>query len=227
MIIGHSISNASGILQAIDEPVAMLLQRTQKHLIGLSYLAITHAADMARSLNRVAALQTNGGPSMIRKRYIGGEGGIITLDVQVSRLGNGDSSYLVGTFATVNQADLVANADKIPQRLWLRAKDLLGVMRARDAALGADIFADHAWGILLLIYLSEAESWIATPPAIADHLALPATTVERWLRVLLGRDLIEPVDSLRNAVQLSPTGIRRVERLLQERPAETAARSPV
>lgn len=223
MIIGHSILNASGIIQAIDEPVATLLQRTQTHLVGMSYLAITHAADIARSLSKVAALQPNAGATMIRKRYIGGEGGIITLDVQVSRLGNSESGYLVGTFATIDLADLVPDADPVPQRLWLRAKDLLGVMRARDATLGADIFADHAWGILLLIYLSEAEGWIATIPGIADRLALSRTTIERWLRVLRAKDLIEPVDPLRNAVQLSPTGILRVERLLQERPAEVAA----
>ncbi len=223
MIIGHSISNAGGIIQAIDEPVATLLQRTQKHLVGMSYLAITHAADIARSLNQVAALQPNGGASMIRKRYIGGEGGIITLDVQVSRLGDRESEYLVGTFATIDLADLIPDADPLPQRLWLRARDLLGVMRARDAALGADIFADHAWGILLLIYLSEAEGWIATITGIADRLTLAHTTIERWLRVLRAKDLIEPVDPLRNAVQLSPSGILRVEQLLQEQPTVGAA----
>ncbi len=223
MIIGHSISNAGGIIQAIDEPVATMMQRKQKHLVGMSYLSITHTADIAKSLSQIAALRPNGGASQIRKRYIGGEGGIITMDVQVSRLGTGDSGYLVGTFSSVDVADIVASRDPAPQKLWLRAKDLLGIMRARDAVLGADMFADHAWCILLLVYLSEAEGWIATAAGTCDHLGLSRIVIDRWLRVLRAKDLIEPVDPVLDAVQLSPTGILRVEHLLQERTSDTVA----
>ena len=74
MIIGHSVSDGDGVILAIDEPVAMVLQRTQKQLLGLSYLSITHPDDVARNLSHVAALQPNGNSARIRKRYIGGEG---------------------------------------------------------------------------------------------------------------------------------------------------------
>ena len=104
MIIGHSVSDGDGVILAIDEPVATVLQRTQKQLVGMSYLSITHPDDVARNLSQVAALQPNGNSARIRKRYIGGEGDIITLEVQVSRLGNGESGRLIGTLCTASYA---------------------------------------------------------------------------------------------------------------------------
>ncbi len=226
MIIGHSISDADGVIQAIDESVAAVLQRTQKDLIGRSYTAITHPDDLARNVVQVVALKPNGGSMRIRKRYVGGEGAIITLEVQVSRLGGCHTGHLVGTLSTIEPgaalsspsgaaviSDLL-NDDHMPHRLWRRAKELLGVMRARDAALGSDLFADHAWTTLLIVYVAEAESRIATVDTVAAELGLARSTLGRWLRVLQAKSLLEPLDGSLDALQLTRTGIDGVERLL-------------
>ena len=214
MIIGHSVSDGDGVILAIDEPVATVLQRTQKQLVGISYLSITHPDDVARNLTHVAALQPNGNSARIRKRYIGGEGDIITLEVQVSRLGNGKAGRLIGTLSTAPTLVSRIDADGMPLHLWRRAKDLLGVIRARDAVLGSDLFADHAWTALLIVYVAEAESRIASVDMVADQLRLSRSTLGRWIRVLQAKSLIEPPDSDLDALQLTQTGIDSVERLL-------------
>jgi DNA-binding MarR family transcriptional regulator len=218
MIIGHSISDATGVIQVVDETVATVLQRTQKELVGLSYLAITHPDDAARNLSHIAALRPNGNSARIRKRYIGGEGAIITLDVQVSRLGS-ETGYLVGTLSTAPTMSDLIDLDDMPYRMWQRAKDLLRVMRARDDVLGTDLFADHAWATLLIVYVAEAESRIASVEMVADTLRLSRSTLNRWIRVLQSKSLVEPIDANRDALQLTQSGIASIERLLANQPA--------
>ncbi|RZL77839.1 MAG: hypothetical protein EOP66_08515 [Sphingomonas sp.] len=235
MILGHSISTSAGVIQTIDESVATVLQRTQKELVGMSYMSITHPGDIARNLAQIAALQPNGNSSRIRKRYIGGDGAIITLEVQVSRIGKGTGGHLFGTLSTVPPAvppplasPLTAAgpsvitldaSDLTPYRLWHRARNLLEVTRSRDAILGAELFADYAWTSLLIVYVAEAESRIATVESIGTLLKLPRTTLIRWIRVLQSKSLVEHDVDL-DAVQLTQTGILRIERLL-------AAKAPV
>lgn len=218
MIVGHSISNADGIILAIDEPVATMLQRRRDQLIGISYISITHPDDLALNLTKVAALRLNGQSTRIRKRYIGGKGDIITMEVQVSRLAGSDGGQLVGTLSTV---DDMTDHEPSPHRLWRRARDLLDIVRARDELLGADLFADHAWTILLLTYVAEAEGRIASMAMISDHLSLSPATIARWLRVLQSKALFEPILPGIDALQLTQIGIDRVERLLDQRLPDT------
>lgn len=221
MILGHSVSTAAGVIQTIDESVATILQRTQKQLVGLSYMSITHPGDIARNLAQVAALQPNGSSARIRKRYIGGDGAVITLEVQVSRIGICSDGHLFGTLSTVPPAlpaiAGLAAEDTKPYRLWRRAKDLLAVMRSRDSILGGELFSDHAWASLLIVYVAEAESRIATVESIVAQLSLSRPTLVRWLRVLQAKSLIEQIDHHLDAVQLTQTGIERIERLLTTR----------
>lgn len=227
MILGHSISTIAGVIQTIDESVATILQRTQKQLVGLSYMSITHPEDLARNLAQVAALQPNGSSARIRKRYLGGDGAVITLEVQVSRIGSCSDGHLFGTLSTVPPplppVARLAAADPTPYRLWHRAKDLLDVMRSRDAILGADLFADHAWASLLMVYVAEAESRIATVESLVAQLSLSRATLMRWLRVLQAKSLIEQINRELDAVQLTQTGIERIERLLSTKAPVTVS----
>ena len=214
MVIGHSISNADGVIQVIDAPVATMLQRDRDQLIGMSYMSITHPDDLAVNLTKVAALRSNGQSAKIRKRYIGGTGNIILMEVQVSRLAGCDGGYLVGTLSTIEDTD---EPEMAPYRMWRRARDFLDVMRARDSILGADLFADHAWTILLLTYVAEAEGRIASTATIAEHLALSPATIARWLRVLQSKALFEPALPDIDALQLTQSGMKKVEQLLDQR----------
>ncbi len=234
MIVGHSVSTADGIILAIDESVADILQRTQKNLIGASYMAITHADDLARNVSYLAALQPDTGAIRIRKRYIEGEGGSIELDVEVARVGGRDSGFLIGTLSTIDPSEPATlpnglarvgigcerqtprGHDRDPQRLWRRAKDLLEMARARDALLGWDLCADHAWTMLLLTYVAEAESRIASVSTIAADLHVSRSMIERWVRVLQSKRMLEQLPPGIDALQLTQFGIERVEQLLAE-----------
>ena len=217
MIIGRSISDAEGVIQAIDAPVAAILQRTQEQLIGQSYLAITHPDDLALNMAKVAALEPDGRSACIRKRYIGGWGDIIRLEVQVERRSGCNGEELVGTLSTIDARSDLLGGDQTQYRLWHSANDLLNVMQARDELLGADLFADHAWRILLLTYVAEAEGRIAASASVADHLGVSPVMVERWLRALRAKYLIEPGIPGIDALQLTQVGIAGVERLLENK----------
>lgn len=215
MIIGQSISDAEGVILAIEPSVAAVLQRTQDQLVGLSYLAITHPDDLALNLVKVAALQPDGRSARIRKRYIGGKGDVIRLEVQVERRSGTNGGLLVGTLSTIDPKSDLLTGDQTPYRLWHCANDLLNVMQARDDLLGADLFADHAWRILLMTYVAEAEGRIAAADSIADGLGLSQAMVDRWLRALRAKSLIEPSIPGIDALQLTQVGIAGVERLLE------------
>lgn len=217
MIIGRSISNAEGVIHTIDAPVAAVLQRTPEQLIGQSYLAITHPDDLALNMAKVAALQPDGRPARIRKRYIGGKGDVISLDVQVERRSGCDGGQLVGTLSTIDPKSDLIGREQTQYRLWHSANDLLNVMHARDELLGADLFADHAWRILLLTYVAEAEGRIAASALVADQLGISPVMVDRWLRALRAKSLIEPEIPGIDALQLTQVGIAGVERLLENK----------
>ena len=91
-------------------------------------------------------------------------------------------------------------------------------MRARDRALGADLFADHAWALLLSVYVAEAEGRILCADSFSRQSGLSRGSVTRWVHVLQSRSLIDPPDPIFGALQLTTAGIEGVERLLAPPP---------
>ena len=208
MLIGHAIADANGVILDADRAVCDFLERSRRELVGASYVELTHPADRMRNALEIDRLRPNERPATVRKRYVLPDGSSVWTDVAISRLETGiDAGRLLGTI------NLATEPNVRPARLWRAAVDLARLDQVRRSVLGSELFGDHCWAILVHIYLAEAEGRgiDATGLGVATGMSTPS--VDRWLAVLEGRDLVEP--RLRDGGrQLTAEGIARLEKVL-------------
>lgn len=104
-----------------------------------------------------------------------------------------------------------------PERLTI-ALAWVAARRARDRVLGAALFANPAWDILLDIYVNHARGRRECIGAICTASSSPATTALRWISVLEAQNLIvrsaDPSDKRRALVDFTPEGLLRMEEAL-------------
>ncbi len=210
MIIGHTLASADGRILAIDDTVADLLWRAPKDVIGMSYLDLTHESDRRRNQVQVGGLRQASGPLSIRKRYIRGDGGIVHVDLDVSRFTIGsDAGRLIGGFHLPATPAVDAN----PCRLWKTAKFFALFDRLRKERFGEDMFGDAIWSILLQFYLAEAEGRVTDEGLLCTATGLRPPMLQRWLAVLDERGLVDPVVHRCGSRQLTGEGILVIEAL--------------
>ncbi|MEG3126204.1 PAS domain-containing protein [Sphingomonas sp. GB1N7] len=211
MLIGHTWSDSNGILLGVDEPVADLLQRRRRDLEGMSYLAITHPSDRAKSVALVTSLLPGQGPTGMRKRYLTADGAEVWVVLEAARIRAGTSGeHLIGTF-------IVAGTDQNPRRLWREAKSLLDLNALRGEMLGVDLFADHSWTILLHLYLAEAEGRAADLPELSRLIATSSEVICRWVTALVSRGLVDRDLAKPSVCQLTQRGLETIEVVLAHR----------
>ena len=216
MLIGNVLSNADGVILAIDEAVAVLLERRQCELAGLSYVEITYPSDRRRNAAFVDSLDPTHGPKSIRKTYITGTGGKVLVDLQTTCIGlRRDTSYLHSTVTT-------ADPKVAPRKLWRQARYLSKLASARDCAIGNDIFADAAWQLMLNLYIAEAEGRLAGPRSLADSTGLSIDALTRWANALSSRGMIEAHVADATYYQFTSEGLDTLERLLALAPSDSA-----
>lgn len=211
MLVGHSISDANGLLLTMDPAVEALLHRSQVELVGKSYAEITHPDDRQRNGAQLARLAPGAGPIRIRKRYLRPDGMAIWADLHVSRLGQGlDMGRLVGTLYLPDPESIAFG----PESLWKTALKVDAMMRRRREELGDDLFGDKAWMILLQTYLAEAEGRAIEISALSDLARISVAQTTRWVSALAQKALVEVPDWNEKAIQLTALGLDRVESLL-------------
>ena len=210
-MIGHSIADSSGMLLTMDNAVADFLQRSKAELRGLSYADITHPDDRSANVGRIRLLSFGEAPLRVRKRYILPSGGHVWATVQVSKFQIGqDQGRLVGTIFGLDFKERRAP----PEALWVAAKAQSKLILQRNAALGADMFSDGAWTVLLCLYLAEAEGRSIDHASQTAPMGLSAISVARWLRALRSRSLIEFLGETETQPQLTQRGLDQIETLL-------------
>lgn len=208
MLIGHSWADLNGTILQIDDAVADLLRRRRRDLEGISYLSITHPADRNRNAALVSALRPGAGPKLLRKRYLGDDGTEIWATLHTARVGKDNaSSHLVGTF-------MADQPDNGPRRLWREATRLLDTYRLRAEVLGHQLFADHAWLIILHLYIAEAEGCAISISEISRQSRISERSLTLWVRALFTEGLIANTTGRAGVFELSQGGIAKVERLL-------------
>lgn len=210
MIIGHSLADKAGILLAVDPQVCEIMQREQRELVGVAFETLTHPDDCTRNITAVASLRIGDGPLTIRKRYIRPDGSVVWSKVQVSRLHGSDGGRLIGTIQMIDPE----SCGRGPEDLWHAAGRVTALIQRRRRELGDDLFSDYGWLILVQIYLAEAEGRIASIAAISDAAEVPAPAVTRWLKVLQQKMLIELRGAPALFIELTASGMRKVETLL-------------
>lgn len=216
MLVGHSMSDPDGLLLTMDTTVEDLLQRPLRELVGRSYADVTHPDDRVRNIDRIRTLAPGAGPVCIRKRYLQPGGAAVWVDVHVSRLDRGlEAGRLVGTLYLPQAKALTAVPDVVmPERLWQVALKVDRSLHRRREQLGDDLFGDHAWLVLVQIYIAEAEGRVIDATTLGALALLDPSRTHRWIGALAEKGLVERPDCSAGVIQLTATGLARTETLL-------------
>ncbi len=209
-MIGHSIGAESGLLLTMDAAVADFMQRSKADLHGLNYADITHPDDRDANVHRVGLMPVGARPLRLRKRYLLPQGGHVWAMVEISKLHTGlDQGRLVGTIFRLDFNDRQAT----PADLWAAAKRQTRLIADRNTALGADLFNDGAWSVLLDLYIAEAEGRSLDDTVDGATACLSALSKAKWLRALHSCALVEFAGA-DDQPQLTQRGLDRIEGLL-------------
>jgi DNA-binding MarR family transcriptional regulator len=104
-------------------------------------------------------------------------------------------------------------------KLEQRARRLLESRRKRIAIFGAQMFAEPAWDMLLLLYLS-GRGRRQTQSSLCELSGASRSTALRWIEFLAARDLVRredhPTDKRRNFVSLTEKGRYLLDLYLSE-----------
>lgn len=102
---------------------------------------------------------------------------------------------------------------------WIRAR------KARDDALGEDLFFDPAWSILLELYVHHRQRTAVSITSLCVAAGVPSSTGLRWMTLLERRGLVarepDPFDRRKIYTMLTAEAITKVERAL-DAAAETS-----
>lgn len=211
MLIGHSVADAMGILIAVDKSICEIMGRSENELLGISYTELTHPDDRVRNKALMDCLGVRDGPMKLRKRYVRPDGSAVWAEVQASRFQIGpDIGRLVATIQLVALSDGLRD----PASMLVSAQRALKLISRRRTELGKELFSDHAFSILLQIYVAEAEGRMVNHEDLEERVGIPSRTLTRWIGALDQAGLVEHLDIPGCVAQLTATGMAKAERLL-------------
>jgi len=99
------------------------------------------------------------------------------------------------------------------------ARRLLQAQRERDIALGAPVFRDLAWEIVLSLFAAQEEGRHVTPAALFAATSVAAPAARRWVKALEKQNMLvrigDPADDGRAHLYLSGDAVRRTRELLR------------
>jgi DNA-binding transcriptional ArsR family regulator len=102
--------------------------------------------------------------------------------------------------------------------LATRLERLIHFRRAREAAFGAELFADPAWDMMLDLCLAAELDRQVSVSSLCIAASVPSTTALRWLGALEEKGLVQreadPVDRRRFFVRLSTEANAALKQLL-------------
>ena len=98
------------------------------------------------------------------------------------------------------------------------ARRIYAARRARERHLGADLFADPAWDLLLDLYVNHFERRAVSTSSACIAAAVPATTALRWIDKLEAAGMLfrRPAgsDYRKSHLELTPEALDRMTDLL-------------
>lgn len=104
-----------------------------------------------------------------------------------------------------------------------RVRRLIRVRRMRDTLLGAQLFSDPAWDILLELYAVELSEQRLHGSALCLRTQNPSSTTMRWINALEARGLVsrkaDPLDSRRAFISLTPEAVEAMGTIFKKLPS--------
>lgn len=207
MPTAHCVSTIDGVILAVDAGFLRLMRRTQEEVVGSSYREFTHPVDLGRSAEMLSALVDRAAPVRLRKRYVRPDGSLMTASVLVTRFDEADR--LVSTLFWNEDEDVSP-----PARLREAALRIARVQLVRRSEFGHDLSTDAVGGILIAIYLAEAEGRVVTGSYLAEDAGIARAVAGHWIDVLVQRGLVERGCGRTDDVHFTHAGLVRMERLL-------------
>ena len=121
------------------------------------------------------------------------------------------------SLSSVTQDAEVPDGEEL--KLEQRARRLLEDRRKRVAIFGAQMFAEPAWDMLLLLFLS-GRGRRQTQSSLCELSGASRSTAMRWIEFLAGRGLVRredhPTDKRHNFVSLTEKGRHLLDLYLSE-----------
>lgn len=207
MSLAHCVSSLDGIILHADQGFLDLLKRREGDVIGISYRQITDPRDLQRSADMLAVLKDGAAPVRLQKRYLRPDGTSIAANLLITRF-SGPDRLISTLFWHDNGRDLP------PARLREAALRIRHVHDARVRLFGADLSTDPIGSLLIGIYLAEAEGRSIGLNKIATYAGIANSTAARWVTVLQQRGIIERKEDTTIDLQLTRSGLDRVEAML-------------
>lgn len=98
------------------------------------------------------------------------------------------------------------------------ARIVLDLRKKRYEHLPENMFGEHAWGILLAMFVSDAEGRHATAQDVFGLAGCSASSGRRWMAALKAENLVVSEGSSEGSdtVSLTPRGIHAVEQCMQD-----------
>lgn len=207
MPAAHCVSSLDGVILQVDQGFLDLLHRPESDVIGISYRQITDPRDLQRSAKMLAMLEEAAAPIRLQKRYLRPDGTSVAANLLVTRFSNPDR--LISTLFWHE-----GGRDLPPARLWEAALRIRHVHDARVRLFGADLSTDPIGSLLIGIYLAEAEGRTIGLSEIATYAGVATSTAIRWVTVLCHRDILDSQGNAAINLQLTQSGLKRVEAML-------------
>jgi PAS domain-containing protein len=207
MPAAHCVSSLDGVILQADQGFLDLLQRRESDVIGISYRQITDPRDLQRSANMLALLEEAAAPVRLQKRYLRPDGTSVAANLLVTRFASPDR--LISTLFWHE-----GGRDLPPARLWEAALRMRHIYDARVRLFGADLSTDPIGSMLIGIYLAEAEGRAIGLNEIATYAGVAISTAAKWVAVLCQRDIINGQGDAAIDLQLTRSGLDRVEAML-------------
>lgn len=109
--------------------------------------------------------------------------------------------------------------DCVPEAAIAAARRILKLRRRRDLLIGADLFGEPVWDLVLDLFIAQAERKRTCVSNACLSAQVPSSTALRWMRELEARGLLhredDPDDGRRVYVALSQSLYESVRELLE------------
>ena len=97
----------------------------------------------------------------------------------------------------------------------LAAEDILAVRALRKRLFPSDIFDEHAWSMLLVLFVGYAKNEIISEQALLTRAAVSDATGRRWIAHLVEAGQIE-LKQINDVVALSNDALTNMRTFLDE-----------
>jgi DNA-binding MarR family transcriptional regulator len=127
-------------------------------------------------------------------------------------------------------ADVVKKISTFSSERALLARELYQNRRARDRLFDAELFADPAWDILLILYCASHSQQRLSVSSVCASAAVAATTALRWIGQLCRQELVckakSPTDGRITWLYLADQAGQRLDRYFDSILEKRASLSP-